>query len=127
MLVDFQKLAEDVSGIKDMLLTLTARLDSQQPATAPPADEIFTVGQAAKFLDLTTATVYGLVWERKIPFAKQGKRLYFSRQELTEWVRSGRQKTSAELTQEARQLIEHRQSRRTRSKEAKSKGGLTTA
>lgn len=126
MTVDFQKLTDDVSSIKDMLLTLAARLDNQQPAT-PPADEIFTVGQAADFLDLTTATIYGLVWERKIPFAKQGKRLYFSRQELTDWVRSGRQKTSAELTQEARQLSEHRQTRRIRSKEAQTKKGQPVA
>ena len=62
-----------------------------------PADEVFNIQQAAEFLDLTTQTVYGLVSARKIPFSKPtGSRLYFSRNELIEWLKSHKTQTVEE-------------------------------
>jgi excisionase family DNA binding protein len=36
-------------------------------------------------------TVYGWVNERKIPFKKFGKRLYFRASEIDKWIANGRQ------------------------------------
>lgn len=72
----------------------------------PPAEteQLLTVRQAAAFLDLTPASIYGLVHAAKIPgTCKRGKRLYFSKQELTDWIKSGRKQTAAELTAKAEQ------------------------
>ncbi|KAA9350036.1 helix-turn-helix domain-containing protein [Larkinella humicola] len=88
-------------------------------------NELLTVGEAADLLSLTSQTIYGLVYERKIPFSKQGKRLYFIRQDLLDWVKSGRQKTANELDEQARQIIAVRQNRRLTSKERK--GGRRAA
>ena len=67
----------------------------------PENDEILTIQQAAEFLKLSVATIYGLVSRSAIPVNKKSKRLYFSKKELTAWVKEGRRKTTSEVLQEA--------------------------
>ncbi|MEZ4941154.1 MAG: helix-turn-helix domain-containing protein [Saprospiraceae bacterium] len=75
-----------------------------ESSAAAETDQLLTVRQTADFLDLTPASIYGLVHAGKIPGAcKRGKRLYFSKQELTDWVRAGRKQTAAELNAKAEQ------------------------
>jgi len=71
----------------------------------PEADALLTVQQAAEFLHLTVPTLYGKVHAREIPFSKKGKRLYFSKAELSDWVKAGRKKTQAEISEEAQDLL----------------------
>jgi excisionase family DNA binding protein len=71
---------------------LQAKAESQ-----PQADELLTIQQAAAFLKLSVPTLYGLVSRSELPVNKRGKRLYFSKIELTAWVKAGRKKTIAEL------------------------------
>jgi excisionase family DNA binding protein len=74
----------------------------------PSADELFTIQQAAEFLSLSVPTIYGLVSKTEIPVSKKGKRLYFSKQELSEWIKTGRKKTHAEITAEANTYVKHK-------------------
>lgn len=67
----------------------------------PETDQLLTVQQAAQFLSLATATIYSMVCRGEIPSSKRGKRLYFSKQELTEWVKSGRNKTLSDHASDA--------------------------
>ncbi|MFC5409118.1 helix-turn-helix domain-containing protein [Larkinella bovis] len=100
-------------------------LDLKHAPALPPStsfEELLTVEQAARLLKLTPPTIYGLVYERKIPYSKRGKRLYFSQQELLDWVKSGRQKTAGELEEQARQIVTIRQNRRIISKDNKDQG-----
>ena len=62
-----------------------------------------TVQEAASFVNLAVPTIYGLVSRREIPFSKKGKRLYFLKEELTEWIKTGRRKTIAEIEKEVQQ------------------------
>lgn len=62
-----------------------------------------SVQEAAKFVNLAVPTIYGLVSRREIPFSKKGKRLYFLKEELAEWIQTGRRKTVAEIEKEVRQ------------------------
>ncbi|UFH54708.1 helix-turn-helix domain-containing protein [Spirosoma sp. KNUC1025] len=120
MTVDFQKLQNEVSETRQLVLTLLDRLNS--PASKKEySDELLTVGQAANLLNLTTATVYGMVYEKRIPFSKPSGsgRLYFVRSELIEWVKNGRKATSDELDEQARQQISSRITRRKQSKDRK--------
>ncbi len=74
---------------------------SVQPAiTQQETDQLFTIKQAGDFLNLSVPTLYGYVHRAEIPVCKRGKRLYFSKQELTEWIRVGRKKTYAETATE---------------------------
>lgn len=79
-----------------------AIVDSQQSSTSSNLpDELLTVKQAADFLSLSIPTVYGLVSKRELPVYKQSKRLYFSKEELIQWIKSGRKKTNKEIAIEA--------------------------
>ncbi len=69
------------------------------------ADEIGGIDLAIELTGLAKPTIYGLVSERKIPHSKQGKRLYFSRQELTDWLKQGKRKTQAEIKLEAFEFV----------------------
>ncbi|UUW08455.1 helix-turn-helix domain-containing protein [Flavobacterium plurextorum] len=66
-------------------------------STTVVEDELLTVSEAAKLLKLSVATVYTKVCRNEIPANKQGKRLYFYRKELLEWIKSGRIRTISEI------------------------------
>lgn len=84
------KLFEKLSNIEQLLL-------ASCNATPADADEILTVQQAAELLKLSVPTIYGLVSKADIPVNKRGKRLYFSKAELTAWIKGGRKMTLVEL------------------------------
>jgi excisionase family DNA binding protein len=63
--------------------------------------DLLTITEAAGMLSLAKPTIYGLVCQSKIPCMKRGKKLYFSRKELTEWIKQGKKKTIAEMQKDA--------------------------
>lgn len=69
------------------------------------ANELMNVQQVAAYLSLSVQTIYGLVYKREIPNAKRGKRLYFKRGEIDEWIGKTRRKTMAEIEAEAANYI----------------------
>ena len=69
------------------------------------ADTLFSVQEAANFLNLSVPTIYGYVQRQEIPVNKRSKRLYFSKKELTEWVKAGRRKTVSEIEAEAHSYL----------------------
>lgn len=64
-------------------------------------DEIAGIELAIEITGLAKATIYSLVSERRIPHSKRGKKLYFSRRELLEWLANGKRKTADEIAEEA--------------------------
>lgn len=64
-------------------------------------DEILDVNKVCQFLGVSKSTIYKKTSEREIPHSKVGKRLYFKRSELIEWISEGRQKTMWDIEQEA--------------------------
>ena len=55
-------------------------------------DEILTLDEACEFLKLQRATVYSMTSKREIPFIKKSKKLYFSKPDLTAWLKSSARK-----------------------------------
>ena len=76
-------------------------LAKQQPRERGGNDSFLTVQEAADFLNLTTPTIYSKVSRGELPFMKRSKRLYFSKEELLNYVKAGRQQTNAEIESEA--------------------------
>lgn len=66
------------------------------------SDELGGIEIAQKITGLAKPTIYGLVAQAKIPHMKRGKRLYFSRKELTDWIKEGARKTVRDIEEEAR-------------------------
>lgn len=75
-------------------------LKSSKNIDANNEKELLTIEGAAKLLNLSVATIYTKVCKNEIPVNKQGKRLYFYKEELLDWIKSGRIKTIAEIQQE---------------------------
>ncbi len=96
----FENLPAYVFALGEKVDSLLDRLN--QPTTSAQVEEFpLTVQQAADLLDVTPATVYDLVHKRRIPSHRPGKRLYFLRSELMDWIRNGRRLTADELTSKA--------------------------
>ena len=75
----------------------------QNAQKVKPTDELMDVDQASKFLHLAKQTLYGLTSERLIPYLKRGKRIYFKKEELLNWVNQGKMKTREEIVNEGRE------------------------
>lgn len=75
------------------------------------ADQISGISLAQEITGLAKPTIYSLVAQSKIPHMKRGKLLYFSRQELTVWIKQGKRKTVADVQAEANSYISSRKRR----------------
>ena len=80
-----------------------------QPIKVEPTDQpeqLLTIDEVATLLHLTKPTVYSKVSKNEIPgVCKQGKRLYFDRQTIIDWIKQGRKKSNAEIEQEAKAYL----------------------
>lgn len=98
MSISFNNLPEAVGQLVEKVNSIEGLLQKLQTTQIQPEQsELLTIQQAADILKLSVPTIYGLVSRAEIPYAKKGKRLYFSKQELLDWVQSGRKKTNAEI------------------------------
>jgi excisionase family DNA binding protein len=72
------------------------RISKDSSVSSESIIDIGDITIAEQYTGLAKPTIYALVSQHKIPFMKQGKRLYFSKQELVDWIKSGRKKTLLE-------------------------------
>lgn len=98
----FDIIEQKLKTIEELLL----RIQEKNMPTIKEKDNILTIEEAAKFLSLSTATIYSLVSKSEIPVYKKSKRLYFSEKELFVWVQSGRKKTNSEISILANQYLQ---------------------
>ncbi len=52
---------------------------------------LLTVQDAAKYLAVSVSTVYGWVWQRRIPFVKIGRAVRFDPRDLEAFVEASKQ------------------------------------
>ena len=52
---------------------------------------LFTVREAAQYLAVSTSTLYGWVWQHRIPFIKLGRALRFDPNDLNAFVEANKQ------------------------------------
>jgi len=100
----FEKLPEAVSQLNKKLDNIEQLL-LEGGNKSTPQDELLTVPQAADFLSLAIPTVYTMTSRGELPFMKRSKRIYFSRFELMDYLKKGRQKTTQEIEAEADQFL----------------------
>ena len=111
MELTFEQLPKAVATILESLERIENLL-KQKNELANESDKLFTVKETAEFLNLAVPTIYGLIHKMEIPYSKQGKRLYFLKSDLFEWIKSGRRKTMAEIKIDADSYILRSRSRR---------------
>jgi len=74
--------------------------------TTEQADQLLTIDEAGELLHLTKPTLYSKVSKGELPgVCKQGKRLYFQKQSLIDWIKSSQRKSNAEIEAEAESYL----------------------
>jgi excisionase family DNA binding protein len=92
--LSFERLPQAVSELDQKVDRIERMLLLLVPQSQP--EQLLNITQAAEHINLAVPTLYSLVSRKELPFNKKGKRLYFLKSELTDWIRSGRRKTIAE-------------------------------
>jgi excisionase family DNA binding protein len=100
----FEIIIEKLTNIEKMLLELPKN-GGIVPDNNSKFEELMSIDEVAVFLKLTKPTIYGFCSSRKIPYSKKGKRLYFNKTEINDWISQGRIKTVVERNIEPIQLI----------------------
>ncbi|MDR6845562.1 helix-turn-helix domain-containing protein [Flavobacterium granuli] len=92
----------DIIGKLDAKIDNIEKLIRESPQSNRNIEnDLLTIEEASKLLKLAVATIYTKVCKNEIPVNKQGKRLYFCKTELLDWVKSGRIKTIVEIQYDA--------------------------
>jgi len=110
--IAFDKLPQIVEQLNDRLGNIEQLLLSKNNDSQPESDSLLTIKQAAEILHLSVPTIYSYVHRSEIPVCKRGKRLYFSKQELTAWIMAGRKKTLLEIEAEVDTYLAARKKRK---------------
>ena len=78
------------------------KLNNIEKMLSDKFDEVLNFEQACQFLNVSRSYLYKLTSTRSVPhFKPRGKQVYFSKAELTEWLKQNPVKTSSEIDQEA--------------------------
>jgi len=67
-------------------------------ATSTP--RLLTVQEAARYLAVSVSTLYGWVWQRRVPFVKVGRALRFDLDDLKRFVEDNKQRPRNGLSSE---------------------------
>lgn len=72
--------------------------------------EVLNFNDACNYLDISASHLYKLTSQKSIPhFCPQGKKLYFNRAELDEWLQRNRQTSTDEIeTMAANYFLTHK-------------------
>lgn len=81
--------------LKRLVLDMSGQQGQQEQ------DIIMDVQDTAKFLKLSVPTIYTKTSRGELPAMKRGKRLYFSRLSLMQYLREGECRTMADINAEA--------------------------
>lgn len=102
----FEKLPELVHDLNKKIEKIEQLLvDQQKEKDQQKDDQPITIQGASEILHLRIPTIYSKVSRGELPgIMKRGKRLYFSRAKLIEYLRSGERKT--DYADKAHEFIE---------------------
>lgn len=72
-------------------------LSEEKESKQKPNDEFLDLQEAAQFLKLKVTTMYGYTSQSQIPFIKRGKKLYFEKSKLEDWLKEGKHESITEI------------------------------
>jgi len=109
----FERLTEAVKELFNKVSNIERLLTEKGNESQLENDQILTVHEAANFLNLSAPTIYSYVQRAEIPVCKRKhtKRLYFSKQQLIDWIKESRRKTVSEIESEANNYLSNNKKR----------------
>lgn len=97
----FDQLPNAVSSLFKKMESIEKLLTERNTHPQTDQKELLSMKEAAKFLGLSTATIYSKVSRRELPCMKQNNRLYFMQSELLDYLKAGRKETLEEIKEAA--------------------------
>ena len=113
MEINFENLPQAVAHLTKQVENLSELIKSRRTYSEPEPEIPIDAQETADFLKVTLSTVYILNQKHEIPSCKRGKRLYFFKKDLIEWIQNGRRKTISEIEAEADNYLVAQKTRRT--------------
>lgn len=98
--ITFENLPLAVSQLQNQLNNIEKLLLDKSNDNQQESEELLTIKQTSNLLNLSVPTLYSKVQRAEIPVCKRGKRLYFSKLDLMEWIKQGKRKTKADIESE---------------------------
>ena len=90
----------------DLIMQKLERIESLLEEQVLLKKEVLDFNDACQYLKLSSSHMYKLTSSQSIPhFRPNGKKLYFKRSELNEWLLRNRVDTTAEVEQQAADYI----------------------
>ena len=90
----FSQINQRLSNLEQLISELT---EQGKQAATNESNDFLTIEEAGELLHLSKATIYSKCSLRELPYMKRGKRLFFSREELLNYLKQGRRKTLDEM------------------------------
>lgn len=85
--LSFDNLPRSVAELHEKIDRLTGMLEQIiSSAAVTPLPEIMTVEDVSAMLCKSVSTIYAMTSEHRIPYRKQGNKLYFLRSEIQSWL-----------------------------------------
>jgi len=101
----FELIEARLSSIENLILDI--KHQSKEIEKIEQEEVLLTVQETANFLKLSIATVYSKKSKGELPFCKPigSKRVYFSKQALTEYIKEGKSLSNSEVDTIAESFI----------------------
>jgi excisionase family DNA binding protein len=100
----FYMLSEE--GIKVLAEQITENIKKAISPSESSADNAYmSIEETAKLINLAKSSIYGLVHRKKIPFHKVGKKLYFSKESVLEWIHNGKHNVNSDIQTKADEYL----------------------
>ncbi|MDO1514353.1 helix-turn-helix domain-containing protein [Maribacter confluentis] len=68
-------------------------------------DLFLKIEEASKLIHLSKYTIYGLVHKNSIPYHKRGRRLYFLKSEILDWLKAGKREDKTSIQNEVDEYL----------------------
>lgn len=101
----FELILDKLNAIEELLRTVIKNDHKGATVLTTSLPIVFNLNQAAEYVSLSKSAMYKKTAERTIPHFKQGKKLFFKRSELDDWLTKNRISTHAEIEQMASEYI----------------------
>jgi len=91
---------------ENLILEKLSQLEQKIDQQALLKKEVLNFNDACLYLDISASHLYKLTSQKLVPhFCPQGKKLYFNRTELDDWLQRNRQSSADEIEREAANYI----------------------
>lgn len=88
--IPFEQLPKAVGEILNKIDILISLVSSQQSSAKQEDAHIpLSMDEASRLLGKAASTIYALTSQKRIPYHKQGNKLYFFKDELLQWIETG--------------------------------------